>query len=242
MIPLSRRDTAGIFLSFSFLHPHSASTPEPLNLEEPKDTRIFLTMICIVLGAGCRCLAVFLFQRPSEIWPGEKEILIHLFWRGKSHQMLFFLSFTLHQKITKHRKSYFEFYKQWCNTGTPHQDESLKKSIITLHFSRFQPLQQMCSGMLLKCGTVLWISPLKPTSLIFFRKKKVQKQKMMGTKEIWNQWLDIWKEVKGQRSGRVSLCSPVFFSLPNCIPILGLQRLLIFPWKIYSLENLRKRR
>lgn len=93
MIPLSRRDPAGIFLSFSFLHPHSASTLEPLNLEEPKDTPIFLTMICIVLGAGCRCLAVFLFQRPSEIWPGGKEILIHLFWRGKTHQILFFFKF-----------------------------------------------------------------------------------------------------------------------------------------------------
>ena len=121
---------------------------------------------------------VFLFQRPSEIWPEGKTDLNSIVLKGKSHQMLFFfLSFTLHQKITKHRKSYFEFYKQWCNTGTPNRDESLKKSIIMLHFSRFQPPQLMCSGMLLKGGTVFWISPLKSTSLPFFRKKKKSKNK-----------------------------------------------------------------
>ena len=196
MTLLSRRDPAGIFLSFSFLHLHLPPTLEPLNLEEPMDTWIFLTVICIILGAGCRCLAMFsFFKDPVKSGQRGKQILTQLFWRGKAIKcFFFFLSFTLHQKITKHRKSYFEFYKQWCNTGTPNRDESLKKSIIMLHFSRFQPPQLMCSGMLLKGGTVFWISPLKSTSLPFFRKKKKQKQKMMGTKEIWNQWLDIWSE------------------------------------------------
>lgn len=145
MTSLSRRDPAGIFLSFSFLHLHLPPTLEPLNLEEPMDTWIFLTVICIILGAGCCCLAMFsVFKDPVKSGQRGKQILTQLFWRGKVIKCFFFLSFTLHQKITKHRESYFEFHKQWCNTGTPNRDESLKKSIITLHFPASNP-QSWCA-------------------------------------------------------------------------------------------------
>ena len=97
MTPLSRRDPAGIFLSFSFLHLQLAPTLEPLNLEEPMDTWIFLTVICIVLRAGCRCLAMFsFFKDPSKIWPEGKTDLNSIVLEGKSHQMLLFFFFKFH--------------------------------------------------------------------------------------------------------------------------------------------------
>lgn len=185
MTPLSRRDPAGIFLSSSFLHlPLGSYT----GTSEPRGAYGYSFFPCDLHrfeGWNCRCLAMFSFKRSSKIWPEEKQILIQLFWREKSSNASFFLSFTRHQKITKHRKSYFEFYKQWCKHRHTQSRWIPEEKYNHTTFSRFQPPQLMYSGMLLKAwDCFLPDFSLKPHIPAFLQKKKKKKAK---TKKWWGQ-------------------------------------------------------
>lgn len=78
-------------------------------------------MICIILGAGCRCLAVFLFQRPSEILPeGITDLTSFVCLGGKkSSNAFFFFFFKLHASPKKLLNTEKSTLSSTSNSVTP---------------------------------------------------------------------------------------------------------------------------